>query len=218
MLRMDDDHVYWSDDVRVPGVNEIAKALGLIDTSFMTDEGADRGKRRHELLEDYDNEKLDWGNVQPEDAYVLVGWREFLEDTGFRVQGVELPVYHSGFHYAGTIDRVLEGDQTYIVDIKTGSSIHPWHRLQVALYALAYADAFDTSIPRMGIVHIREAKKRQYSWKEVSEPFILESAFSIVQSYHWQQKNWEWATEMHQWKLRWLDDLVKELEDGSNIA
>lgn len=218
MLEMDEDHIYSNDGVQVPGVNEIAKALGLIDTSFMTEEGAERGKRRHELLEDYDSESLDWASVRDEDSHILVGWREFLEDTGLRVKAIELPVYHSGFHYAGTIDRVLAGDETWVVDIKTGSSVYPWHKLQVALYAMAYADAFDTAVPRMGIVHIRPAKKRQYSWKPVVDSTILDSAFSIVQAYHWQQKNWEWVEDMHKWKVKWIDDLAKELEDGSAIA
>ena len=216
MLRMDESHQYWWGDTYVPGVNEILRATGLVNTDYFTEEGAARGKRRHLLVEDYDKGEADWDGLDPDDSHILIGYQEFLEETGFVVQANELPLYHPVFHYAGTLDKVgVLDDKTTVLDVKTGSSVGPWAKIQVALYALAYAHTFDSPIPRMGILHLRKAKKRQYSWKPISEPYIVESAISIVETYHWQQGNWGVIATMHAMRQDWIDDLEREL-DGSN--
>lgn len=215
---MDDAHQYWWGDAPVPGVNEILRATGLVNTDYFTEEGAARGKRRHLLVEDYDRGQIDWSEVEAEDSHILVGYREFLEDTGFVVQSNELPLYHPVLQYAGTLDKLgtLEG-KTTVLDVKTGSSVGAWAKIQVALYALAYAYTFQSEIPRMGILHLRQAKKKQYSWKPITEPYIVDSAMAIVETYHWQQGNKAVIEAIHAMKLEWLDDLEREL-DGSYIA
>lgn len=211
---MDEDHQYWWHDAPVPGVNEILRSTGLVNMDYFTEEGAARGKRRHALVEAYDEDRVDWSGVEAEDSYILVGYQEFLDDTGFVVRANELPLYHSVLQYAGTLDKMGElGGKTYVLDVKTGSSLGSWAKIQVAMYALAYAHTFQTEVPRGGILHLRPAKKKQYSWKPITEPYILDSAFSIIETYHWQQGNKKVIEAMHQMRLDWLDDLERELSD-----
>jgi len=216
VLDRNDAHEYSWYGEHVPGVNELLRELGMIDTTFFTEEGAARGKRRHSLLEAYDENRIDWAKIEPEDGYVLVGWREFLEDSGFLVKSNELPVIHSGLWYAGTIDKVgtLDG-QTHLLDIKSGSSVDRWAYLQTACYALAYADTFSVDVPRMSVVHIRQAKKKQYSHKPVPTHY-LDLAVSLVTTYHMKMKNWERVDKIAKSKADWVDVLAKELDDGQD--
>lgn len=210
MLRMTEEHEYYYGEERVPGVNEIFKGLGLIDTTFMTEEGAERGKRRHLLLEEYDKGTLDW-NILPEDLHILSGWVEFIEDTGFESTSIELPVYHRLFHFAGTPDRVgVLAEKTWVIDIKTGSR-QPWHELQTAMYALAYADTMQTDIPERGTVYLRQAKKKGYRFVPAETEHILDSAVSIIEAYHWQQGMKGWIADVHRHESEWITRLGAEL-------
>jgi len=208
---MDESHKYWFSEYSIPGVNEILKSLGLVNTDYYTDIGAERGKRRHLLLEAYDDETLDWATVEPEDNYILVGYKEFLDETGYVNKANELPVHHPILWYAGTLDKIGEmAERPTVIDIKTGSSVGAWAKIQVALYAMAYAVSFDTDVPDMGILHLREAKKKQYSYKPV-ESVYLESAEAIVEAYHWQQGNKAVIKSIQQKRTSWVDDMAERL-------
>jgi len=192
LLTINDDHVYrWEDEV-VPGVNEIFKDVGLIDTTYFKPEHAERGKRRHKWIEDFDAGTLDWSQV--DEPNYIVGWQEFLADNGMEVQAHELQVYNPNWHYAGTLDVLAtdgDGDE-WIVDIKTSASSYPWHRLQTTMYGLAYADQSNRPLPRLGTVYLREAKKKQFHFKPII-PYdaYVEDALGVVRA--WQYKNGKWA-------------------------
>lgn len=209
-----ENHLYSYSGEHIPGCNEIAKSLGLINTDFYTEEGALRGKRRHSLIDSYDQGEIDWAAILPEDSHVVVGWQEFRDDTGFRPTDIELQVVHEDYWYAGTIDRIGEiAGIPYVIDLKTGSSLSLWYEIQVALYALAYARQNKTGIPRMGIVHLRQAKKQQYRFIEVGNE-MLDVAYSVVLAYHAQQGKKDRAVRMVESKLDWLDDLAETLESA----
>ena len=191
MLTLDENHVYRWDGEVVPGVNEILGDMGIIDTSFMTDEGAANGKRRHLLMELYDNEVLDWATVDESDMPYLVGWQEFITDTGFQSDLIEEQVYCDYWHYAGTLDRAgsIE-DQKWILDIKTGG-IAPYAQLQLSLYAAAldYGTEGAWADVRLGIVHLRKGAKKQYAFKEVE---YSKDALAIVAAWQWANKKRAW--------------------------
>ena len=190
MLTLDENHIYRWDDEVVPGVNEILTDMGVIDTSFMTEEGAARGKRRHLVLEEYDNGKLDWSTVFESDYNYLLGWQEFLKDTGFIIHDIEEQVYNDRWHYAGTLDRAgRTEDSTWIIDIKTGSGVMPSAGLQLALYADACAIGLPMDPPRLGVVHLREAKKKQYAFREI--PYTSD-ALGVVATWQWANKKKDW--------------------------
>ena len=193
MLTLDENHIYRWDDEVVPGVNEILTDMGIIDTTFMTEEGAANGKRRHLLLELYDNEVLDWSSVNESDYNYMVGWQEFLTDTGFQIDDIEKQVYNERWHYAGTLDRAgsIE-NQAWIIDIKTGSGVMPSTRVQLSLYAMASFVGNAKCPFRLGIVHLRSAKKKQYAFREVA---FTSDALGIVASWQWKYKKKEWINE-----------------------
>ena len=216
LLTFDDStHTYYWDGEQVPGANEIAKSVGLIDTTFMSVEGAERGKRRHKLLEDYERGEVDWADILPEDSHILVGWDEFKRDMEFQPISQELKVFHPDLWVAGTIDVIGKiQDTTFLVDFKTGSSLSPWYRLQLGIYALAYAATVGESIPRMGILHLRKAKKEQYRFVPIESSYTLDMAHSLICTYHMTQGNWDRAERCHQMKEAWIDDLAAELGEA----
>ena len=193
MLTLDENHIYRWDDEVVPGVNEILTDMGIIDTTFMTEEGAANGKRRHLLLELYDNEVLDWSSVDESDYNYMVGWQEFLTDTGFQINDIEKQVYNERWHYAGTLDRAgREKDNAWLIDIKTGSGVMPYAGLQLSLYAAAYRGWPKKHYRRCGIVHLRAGKKKQYAFKEVQ---YTEDALAIVAAWQWKHGKKGWIGE-----------------------
>lgn len=189
MLRMNEDHEYFWDDERVPGVNEILKDLGIIDTTFFSEEGAIRGKNRHTLLDDYDEGGVDWGSVSDDDSHIIVGWTEFREEYALVPKSIELPVYDTQRHIAGTIDRIMVGpDGTlWLVDIKTGSP-DKWHSLQIQIYRNAFENFTGLTIHRAGCCYLRKAKKKQFRFKEV-EWFDVGW---VTTAWQWQNRKWEW--------------------------
>jgi len=210
LLRFNEsDHTYWWGEEYVPGVNSIFRDLGLIDTTFMSEDGAARGKRRHRLLEAHIQSKVvDWSD---EDHFILFGWEEFAADFGVHVEYQELPLYHSLAHYAGTPDMAGElAGEKWIIDFKMSASAYPWHQLQTALYRLADADTFSSDLRRGGTVYFRPGKKRNYRFVPHDDS-SLESALSVVETYHWKHKEFDAVEDMRKIKVQWLDALAEEL-------
>lgn len=219
MLTMNENHQYFWDDLPIVGTNELFKSLGLINTEFFSEEGAARGKRRHEMLEAHDKGDLDWASVLVEDSIHLLGWREFLESEGFVVKAIELPVFHQVFHVAGTLDRVLSRDgEDWVVDIKCSASSYPWHRLQTQVYKLAYEHMFGQIIAGTGTIYLREGKKRNYRWVPDTCSHTEDDALAVILAYHWQRGNKGIIEAIHAMRQDWVDDLAEELDESVESA
>lgn len=62
-------------------------------------------------------------------------FKEFIETNGFKVLGVERPVWSKEWWIGGIFDLVLEKDgKVYIADIKTSSGIYDSHFIQMGGY------------------------------------------------------------------------------------
>lgn len=167
---IEETHSYFLDGTPIPGVHEIMQDLKLIDTSWFSEEGAENGKRRHKITEDIDRGEFDWSTIREDDIYAAQGWNEFLADYRPEIQEIEKAMYHELFGYAGTVDRlaILEGKPS-VIDIKTGQ-MTDWYDIQMMLYGAMclYNDEEGTHRPNLYIVHIREAKKKNYRLIPVS--------------------------------------------------
>ena len=194
MLTIDENHIYRWDGEVVPGVNEILGDMGIIQgQQFMTEESAAKGKRRHKVLEDWNEGILDWSTVAQEDYFYIMAWQEFCDDLGFVPQASEVQVYHPLWHYAGTLDVFGNDDEDdWILDVKTGGSIPRWTRLQLSLYREAFRTTDEKYAPKLGVVHLREAKKKPYAFKEVD---YTPDALAIVASWQWANNKKEWIDE-----------------------
>ena len=76
--------------------------------------------------------------TSPDDEDILKSvenFKEFIETNGFKVLGVERPVWSKEWWIGGIFDLVLEKDgKVYIADIKTSSGIYDSHFVQMGAY------------------------------------------------------------------------------------
>jgi hypothetical protein len=131
-------HRYTDDSgAHVPGVTSVIVRAGLIDTTWYTEESANRGKAVAAATHYDDEGELDNDSVTPLVAGYLAGWRRFRAESDLKILAAEEIVFHPHHRYAGTVDRHvrLHGREA-VLDIKTGGPL-PAHGIQLAAYALA---------------------------------------------------------------------------------
>lgn len=144
VILCEDDHTYWVNGHRVPGVNEIIDSTWQQGWAIGSVDCMQRGSLIHKIIA---SAELGQKPQIPE-RYVMYfyAYLEFKKTTGFkpcRRAGrlrVEERFYNTRFGYAGTIDAVGRLPLVWqrdpgIVDWKTGSTTKK-HRLQTAGYDL----------------------------------------------------------------------------------
>lgn len=137
MLTCTDDHRYFLGDRELAGCTTTLKRLGLIDTSFYTDEGLVRGTEVHRRI----RELLMGRTLTHADelrGYVHAA-QKYLADSHLEVLHVELELYDEALGIAGTPDVIAVttpggGRFRYVIpDWKTGG-VERWHGIQLAVY------------------------------------------------------------------------------------
>ena len=123
MLKLDPGtHTYTWDGHRVPGVSEILKRAGLIDHSWVSRYGLERGHAVHLATHYSDDGSLDESTVDPAVQPFLAAWRAFRADLPAPILARERSYYDLAHGYAGTIDCVLGTPAVaMLLDIKTNS-------------------------------------------------------------------------------------------------
>jgi hypothetical protein len=122
----------------IPSVTTILGAMSGGDKWYKDNGNKERGTEVHSLLEDLDNGHPVFPEGEFQEA-ALEHYRAFLKDSSLRPVKIEWRVYEDELGYAGTLDRLYEtpSGKLYLVDIKTGSSVPSWTRLQTAAYLVA---------------------------------------------------------------------------------
>lgn len=138
----EDGHQYFMDDYPVPGVTNAMQDAGVVDTTWFTEWARDRGSKVHKITEYYDEGDLAEESVDPALRGYLEAWKRFRREYEFRIEAIELEVYHPTAMYGGTLDRLGICGKTNvqlktIVDIKSG----PVQRA-TGLQLTGYADAY----------------------------------------------------------------------------
>ena len=144
-----DTHVYSRAGRRIPGVTDVMKAAGLIDTRgpWFTPWHRQRGDYVHLATALDDKGMLDEDTLDPAILPYVHGWRQFLVSSGCEIGAIEDIVENPTYGYAGKLDRmVLLGGRAFVLDIKTGTPDR-WHGVQLA----GYAGCFDAPPARMGV-------------------------------------------------------------------
>jgi len=132
-------HTYKVDGVVYPSVTQVLREAGLIDDTWFTEEGAERGKEVALITELYDKGELDEAlltKTRPQYMGYLEAWKKFLRERVFVVVTIEERLYEHAYCYAGTSDRrvsLIDGTGRTLVEIKTGAKAW-WHRYQTAAY------------------------------------------------------------------------------------
>lgn len=185
-----EDHSYHLNGVRLPSVTEILKDLGLIDTTFFAPEHAERGARVHEATVFWDETGMDDDTLPEEWAGYLSAWKKFREETGFVPSHIEQAFGTEDTisieRYAGTVDRIGKTHtiNPLILDIKTGPP-QPWHRLQLAAYAILVKRELNIPIWDMWGVHLR--KDGTYSVKSYRSIEHSPDWLAVLTVYHIKQ-------------------------------
>lgn len=173
-----------------PHVTGVLKGVGLIDTTFLSEFGRDRGTAVHQATALDDVADLDEGSVDPHVAPYLAAWRRFrAESSPITFPKIEHRVRHELYGYLGTADRVARfRGSDWVIDLKTGGP-EPWHALQLAAYALAYLGR--TSLAGSGVrcaaVYLRDdATYRFMPYEDYSDGDAWLVALSL---YNWKLKH-----------------------------
>lgn len=189
LIEFDEDlHRYTFEGLEYPSVTRILKDLGLIDMSFYTEAGLNRGTAIHTAIEYLLDGDLDWSALDERIVPYVLAFETFQRTTGFRVthsSPTACRLADTIYRYAGTFDFAgfLADEKTpYLVDIKTGA-IEPWCALQTA----AYARCVPTKpIHRAGLQLREDGTYRFHPYSDPNDERIFLSAVSV---WWWKNRN-----------------------------
>jgi hypothetical protein len=138
------------------------------NSDIIARKAADEGTETHKAIEDFLNGKeIVWINEYGKANHSLIVWQMILRFADFwntvkpRLIATEQHIFSDEYQYAGTIDLVVEIDgKIWLLDIKTSNSLHTSYDLQLAAYAQAWNENFDTSIENTGIIWLKSPSRK----------------------------------------------------------
>lgn len=148
-----ENHEYYVDGVRKPGVTRILQDMGLIDFSGVPAdimECAQKfGTAVHTATELDDNNDLDFKTLDPALVPYIEAWHKFKSENGVEILGIETNHYNPIYQYCGKDDRlaIVRSERT-VIDIKTSTSMAAATKMQLAGYALFYEPV---KVKRLGV-------------------------------------------------------------------
>jgi len=89
----------------------------------------------------------------------LLGFKQFWNQHNFKLLGCEIPVWADVYPVAGTIDLILEDQNTkeiWVIDIKTGK-VWPTYKWQIAAYGdLAVESGYVKKVDHVALLMLKE--------------------------------------------------------------
>lgn len=160
-LTMDDQHVYRLGDVVLPSVTQV---IGSVLPGWQADPWyLERGSALHHGCRLFDEGRLDWSSVAPEIEGRVRAWEQFRKDWPAKMLACEMPMVHSIYNYAGTLDRVFQSEAGLtLLDIK--SSIAPQVALQLGAYSQLWNEVGAGTISRGAAVELRDNGTYSAEW------------------------------------------------------
>jgi len=171
----------------LPRVTDILKEAGLIDVSWLTPEGRDRGSYVHQACQFYDEGDLDESTVDSAIAGYLDGYKKFRRESSIESwDWIECPQQDPRGLYRGTPDRIIDVRPRAVWDPKTGSPV-PCTALQLAAYVNMLPDPysyrrFALYLKPNGTYTVVEFPREQYA----HDLSIFMAALNI---YYWRQEH-----------------------------
>jgi hypothetical protein len=207
---IEDGHRYILDGVTVPSNTQLLKAEGLIDTTFYTPDGRDRGSRVHVGCWFADDGTLNWKTVREEEKGYIKAFLQFKKDYEWVTDFNELPVWGSP-GYGTRLDLLgvgmLQVDGVFmrrraVIDIKTGKA-DKWvgwqtggqkravvERIQAGdedwTHHLVYVN--DHPYPELRFA-LELKKDGKYFLKAFTDPTEETEYPALVHIYHWKARN-----------------------------
>jgi len=190
-----DRHEYSDDGIIMPSVTQILVDNGVIDTTWFTEAGKDRGTAVHLALKYMDQGDLDADTVDEDLHGYLYAYEKFKRETRFASypEGIEQPLADSQRRVAGTPDRVgaMFGNRA-IIDFKTGC-LEPWVALQLAGYEdlvrlgdSPFLTPEEYGIERYALQLKKDGKYKLRQFADSNDAYIFKAMTGI---YHWKRNN-----------------------------
>lgn len=176
-------HVYQLDGKTLPHVTGILASEGLIDSSWFTEYGRDRGRLVHRVIQLYDDGELEEATVDPILQPYLQAWQRFKAESGFIVDASEVAMASDIYQVAGMVDKIGRfNERRAIVDIKSGA-IQPWMGLQLALYQILLGD------PTTIRCAVKLSDDGKYRFHRFTDRQDRQVALAVVAVHQWKIKN-----------------------------
>jgi len=160
-VNIDGDHIYRTPDrVIRPGFSEIVAAMGVCrENPFWTEGGRQRGTATHQWAAFAAEGKHT--NQEPDERIRerVYRFRKWLDFSGFKTQGAEIPLYDPLNNFCCTEDLfgVMHG-ATWVVELKNGGPLKI-HALQTGAQKIALAANGFGAIKRGGL-YLKDKKVR----------------------------------------------------------
>jgi len=137
-------------------VTKVLTLAGLIDTTWFTVEGRDRGSAVHRATHIHDTPgrgELDEESIDDERVRARYSqYCKFIDETGWEIVESEKRLVHPTYELVGHVDKIMQrnGHQA-VCDIKPPGE-YAWHGLQLAAYAkLAQASGYQVPMLRYNL-------------------------------------------------------------------
>lgn len=144
---VDEDHKYFLDDIRIPGVSNVLDLIAPY-SEFITERYMNKGKYIHRCCEFSDRGTLDFKALKDDSRGYVIAWNQFIVDQivafdpGWFVK-IEIPIFSKIFRYGATPDRIyITRAGGFIIDIKIGNHLFKRTELQLIAYRQACIEKY----------------------------------------------------------------------------
>jgi hypothetical protein len=139
----------------------ISEQEALAEPTKQSTSAKSRGTAVHDIVEAYENTGKVAGLEGPFQGYARA-FESWINSNDIKVIGHEQTVKSEKYHYAGTLDLLVEvnGNLT-LIDVKTGKDIYPEAHLQVSAYKQALSED-GTELQGAGILLLQEDGTYKY--------------------------------------------------------
>ena len=165
-------------------VTEILGLAGVIDTTWYTEVGRDRGTAVHQATVMVDEGDLEDSWLQSTDEQTrkrVEAYIRFRSEVDCSIIKAEFEVVHPTYNYVGHPDRLLTiNGQLAVLDIKPPNA-ERWHGAQLAGYQRAIVSSMDdVGIPTRYNLYLKdngtyklEPRRKPLDWKRFHAALIM---------------------------------------------
>lgn len=187
----EEGHVYRLDGEVIPGITAVLKRVGLIDDRFYSVEARDRGSAVHAAIEYLQEGDLERSSLAPLLVPYVEAWERFRDEMGWEpIERPELLVGSETLRFATRIDGVgrVRGDSRIVVGNWKSGGPEPFHPLQAAGEAIAYAETVGRSTAlslRRAAIYLRsDGTYRFHEHKGTEAVRAVDNFRACVRVYH----------------------------------
>jgi len=181
-INIDADHIYRTPDgVKHPGFSEIVAAMGVCrENPFWTEGGRSRGTATHQWAAFVAEGKKTTQEPDERIRERVARFTEWLDFSGFKTVGAEVPLYDPGLNFCCTEDLYGAMNRgTWVIDMKNGGPLKI-HELQTAAQKTALR-ANGWGATHRGGLYLKDSRARLHPH---NDPGDMSRWRKIVAGYH----------------------------------